>query len=212
MALRKVTVNNDSGNRILVIGCGALASETAAVLDQNGLEGIDVEYLPAKLHNRPQLIPAKLRERIVERRDRYDEIFVAYSDCGSGGGIDEVIDEFGLSRLSGPHCYSFYAGAERFNAIAAEDAASYYLTDFLARHFEAIVWRGMGLDEHPDLKDMVFGQYRRLVHLVQDEGDEKAREGAKHAAELLGLELVTYTTGYGELEVQLVSLGESARD
>lgn len=204
-------MENAAKRRVLVIGCGALAREVATIIDQNGLEGIDAEYLPAKFHNRPQLIPAKLRERIIQRRDEYDEIFVAYSDCGSTGGIDEVIDEFGLSRLPGPHCYSFYSGAERFNAIAAEDAASFYLTDFLARHFDALVWRGMGLDEHPDLKDMFFGQYHRVVHLVQTGGDDKARRGAERAAELLDLELVTYTTGYGELEVQLIGLGENAR-
>jgi hypothetical protein len=176
--------------RILVIACGALAREVFALK----LDAIDVACLPAQLHNHPKRIPEAMRAKIRDNREAYDKILCLYGDCGTGGELDRVLAEEGVSRIEGAHCYAFYAGEETFAALAEEEPGTFYLTDFLVRHFDALVIRGLGLDRFPELRDDYFGNYRRVVHLAQfDDPDMKTK--AKAAAEKLGLAYERRFTG-----------------
>jgi len=193
----------------LVIGCGALARELLDVVALNGLPNIRVECLPAILHNRPEKIPGAVRERL-ESASGYDEVFVAYGDCGTGGRLDVVLEEFGVERLPGAHCYQFFAGLDTFDAMHEDEPGTLYLTDYLARHFDRLVWQGLGLDRHPELLADYFGNYVRVVYLAQID-DPSMTEQARAAADRLGLAFERRLVGYGELERELVrvSVGPS---
>ena len=149
---------------VLVIACGALAREIAALRAANDWPHLDVRCLPAELHNRPERIPGAVRDAIRANRDRYASIFVAYGDCGTGGLLDAVLREESVERIPGAHCYEFFAGADAFEALADDEPGTFYLTDFLLRHFDRLVIRGLGLDRHPELAPQYFGNYRRLVY------------------------------------------------
>jgi hypothetical protein len=182
----------EGARRILVIACGALAREVLALQ----LDHIDVACLPAQLHNHPERIPEAVRAKIRANRSAYDEILCLYGDCGTGGELDRVLAEEGVRRIEGAHCYAFYAGEEAFSRLMEEEPGTFFLTDFLARHFEALVIRGLGLDRFPELRDDYFGNYRRLVHLAQvDDPELTAR--AKAAADRLGLAYERRFTGLG---------------
>ena len=187
-----------SAPKTLLIACGALAREMLALIEANRWSHLTLECLPAKLHNRPEKIPDAVRDKIAASRDRFDRIFVAYADCGTGGLLDKVLAEEGVERIDGPHCYSFYSGAPAFEALQEEEVGSFYLTDYLARHFETLIIKGMGLDRFPELMEAYFGNYRRLVYLAQTEDSELA-EKAKAAAARLGLDYEYRLTGFGEL-------------
>jgi len=189
--------------RILVVGCGALARELVALT--RDLRNVDVTCLPATLHNRPGGIPAALRERIRRRRAGYDRVFVAYADCGTGGLLDRMLEEEGVERLPGAHCYEFYAGRPDFARLTDDEPATFFLTDFLARNFDRLVIRGLGLDRHPDLRSVYFGNYRRLVYLAQID-DPALEAAARRAAERLGLAYERRLTGYGELGTSIAAL------
>jgi hypothetical protein len=185
--------------RSLVIACGALARELLAVKAANGWSHLDVTCLPAILHNRPQEIPAAVRRKIRRARGRYDEILCLYGDCGTGGLLDQVLAEEGVERIDGPHCYSFYAGTADFDALMEEEVGTFFLTDYLVRHFDRLVWRGLGLDRHPELLPDYFRHYRRVVYLVQMPSDA-LRAKAEDAARRLGLALELRTTGLGGID------------
>jgi hypothetical protein len=178
--------------KILVIACGALGREALALK----LEHIDVACLPAQLHNHPQRIPEAMRAKIRANRPAYDEILCLYGDCGTGGELDRVLREEGVRRIDGAHCYAFYAGEEAFSRLMDEEPGTFFLTDFLARHFDGLVIRGLGLDRFPELRDDYFGNYRRLVHLAQFE-DPDLETKARAAAERLGLAYERRFTGLG---------------
>ena len=171
------------------MGCGALTREIRAVLSQLGPGAalIDVEYLPASLHNRPEQIPAAVDAILSTRGSSYAHLVVAYADCGSGGLLDPVLARHGATRLPGAHCYEFFAGASVFAAMAEEEPGTFYLTDFLARQFEQLVFVGLGLDRHPELRDMYFGNYRRVLLLSQS-CDAALVEMGQLAADKLGLQ------------------------
>lgn len=195
--------------RILVIGCGALARELVELTRHSGFDGIDVTCLPASLHNRPSEIPAAVERRIRERGAGYERVFIAYADCGTGGRLDAVLEGTGIERIPGAHCYEFYAGARAFGQLAEEEPGTFYLTDYLARHFERLVIRGLGLDRHPELLPSYFGNYRRIVYLSQ--GDDPAvLAAARAAAERLGLAFHHQPTGFGELGTAVLALGGTA--
>ena len=156
----------------LVIACGALAKEIVALRKANGWSHMDVSCLPAELHNRPEKIPGAVREKIQHFRCRYANLFVAYADCGTGGMLDTVLEEEGVERIAGAHCYEFYAGAPVFEALAEQEIGTFYLTDFLLRHFERLVIHGLGIDKHPALLPVYFGNYKKLVYLAQVESDD----------------------------------------
>ena len=194
---------------LLVIACGALAREIMAVTRASGLDGIKVECLPAKLHNTPSLITAAVRAKIRKGRERFERIFVLYGDCGTGGELDAMLAEEAVERIEGAHCYEFFAGSPNFAALAEEEPCSFYLTDFLVRHFERLVIEGLGIDRHPELLPLYFGNYKRLVYLAQTRSPELL-EAARAAAAKLGLAFELRETGYGDLEQALVRLGDAA--
>lgn len=195
----------DRPPRTLILACGALAHEIVALIRAHGWDSFTVQCLPADLHNTPGKIPGAVREKIRQLRSRHDHVFVAYADCGTGGQLDRVLEEEGVERLPGAHCYEFFAGSQAFHALAEEEVGTFYLTDFLARHFDRLVIHGMGLDRHPELLPMMFGHYRRLVYLAQTD-DPDLHERARAAAERLGLEYEYRFTDYGELEETLTGL------
>jgi hypothetical protein len=187
----------EGARRVLVIACGALAREILSLRD-GPLGAFDVTCLPAKLHNYPQKIPEAVRAKIRARRPEYDEILCLYGDCGTGGELDRVLAEEDVKRIGGPHCYSFYAGEAEFDVLVEEELGTFFLTDFLARHFDTLVFEGLGLDRHPELRDMYFGNYRKLVYLAQTD-DAEASAKAEAAAARIGLAYERRFTGLGGL-------------
>jgi hypothetical protein len=182
--------------RTLVIACGALAHELIAVKAVNGLDHIDITCLPAILHNRPHEIAPAVRRKIRAARKTYAEILCLYGDCGTGGALDAVLADEKVERIEGAHCYAFYAGLNAFDQEMEQEIGTFFLTDYLARHFERLVWKGLGLDCHPELRDTYFKHYRRVLHLVQVE-DAAIAAKAVAAARQLALPLETRFTGYG---------------
>jgi hypothetical protein len=193
----------------LIIACGALARELTAVIAANGWQQVQVQCLPADLHNRPEKIPDAVRQKIRASRARFGHVLVAYADCGTGGLLDRVLEAESVERLPGAHCYEFYAGSPAFGALADAEPGSFYLTDFLVRHFDRLVIRELGIERHPELAPQYFGNYRRLVYLAQHE-DAQLREQARQAAARLGLAFEYRFTGYGDLERTVVRFRRGA--
>lgn len=189
---------------LLVIACGALAREIRALKRTQGWEHLQLQCMDPLLHNQPQKIPQRLRQQIQKNKGQFDRIFVAYADCGTAGAIDQVLAEEGIERLPGAHCYQFFAGSERFEELAQEQPGTFYLTDFLARHFDRLVIQALKIDRHPELKDMYFAHYQRLVYLSQSR-DSTLLAKAEAAARRLGLRFEQQHTAYGELETSLIS-------
>jgi len=187
---------------LVILACGALARELTAIVTKNGLAGVRIACLPAKLHNRPNLIPELVRRKIHRLREFGAPIFCAYADCGTGGELDRVLAEENVERLPGAHCYAFYAGLDAFDAMHDEEPGTFYLTDYLARHFDTLIVKGLGLDRHPELFDDYFRNYRRLVYLAQSPTPDLLRR-AERASAFLKLPLVVRDTGYGLLESEV---------
>jgi Protein of unknown function (DUF1638) len=190
--------------RVLVLACGALARELLAVVRLNGWTHVDIRCLPAKLHLRPELIAPAVDEALTAASGRYRHVFVGYADCGTAGGLDAVLERHGAERLPGLHCYAFFAGADAWDAMQEQEPGTFYVTDFLARHFDALVVRPLKLDVYPELAEDVFGNYRRLVFLAQTD-DAELTERARRAAERLGLAFERQFTSYGELRPSVES-------
>jgi hypothetical protein len=187
------------GPKTLFIACGALAKEFLAVSKASGWDDrIEITCLPAIWHNRPEKIAPGVRAKIRAGRKKFDRIFVLYGDCGTGGALDSVLAEEGVERIEGPHCYQWFAGTADFEKMMDEEPGTFFLTDYLARHFERLIWQGFGIERHPELLEAYFGNYRKLVYLAQIE-DEDLLKRARSAAERLNLEFVHRRTGYGEL-------------
>ena len=191
--------------RILLIACGALAREILDLKAANGWTHLDLTCLPAKYHLYPDKITDAVREAVAKHRDAYDDIFVVYADCGTGGHLQAACDELGVQMVAGPHCYSFFEGNDAFAAKADEEFTSFYLTDFLVRQFDAFIMKPMGLDRHPELRDMYFGNYEKLVYQAQTD-DPELTEKARACAEVLGLAFERRYTGYGDLKTALAGL------
>jgi hypothetical protein len=187
---------------VLLIACGALAREIVDLIERNNWTAFDIECLPAKWHNTPQFIVPAMREKIFAAKSRYDKIFVLYGDCGTGGQLDALLQEQGVERLDGPHCYAFYTGNPAFAAKADDDMTVFYLTDYIARQFDKLIWEGLGLDCHPELLSDYFQHYTKVVYLAQTKDIELERK-AEAAARKLGLAYEYRFTGYGELETEL---------
>lgn len=183
---------NAPQNKILVIACGAVAREVRALSDQ--LLAFDLRCVPATLHNRPQEIVPAIEAILDETDGAYIRTALAFGDCGTGGALDHLCEARGLERLPGAHCYAFFAGPEEFDAMMEEELGSFFLTDFLARQFETMVIQPLGLDRKPELRDLYFGHYKRVVFLSQTE-DEALLEKAKAAAQTLGLSFEHRPTG-----------------
>ena len=184
--------------RILLIACGALAREILALKAANGWTHMDLHCLPAKLHLWPDRIPGAVEDAVTRLGAGYARIFVVYADCGTGGRLQARCDALGVQMVRGPHCYAFFEGVDAFAARAEDEMTAFYLTDFLVRQFDAFVWQPMGLDRHPELRDMLFGNYDRLIYQAQTDDPELDRK-ARHCAARLGLAYERRFTGYGEL-------------
>lgn len=186
---------------MLVVACGALAREIVALRDLNGWDHLDLRCLPAILHNHPERIVPAVERAVAEAGGR--RVFVAYADCGTGGMLEAACARLGVDMIRGPHCYAFFEGVEAF--ARRGEATAFYLTDFLARQFDAFVWEPLGLDRHPELRESYFGNYETLVFLAQTE-DEALTSRAREAARRLGLRFERRFTGYGELAGALGAL------
>lgn len=196
-----------STSRVLVVACGALARELVAAT--RGIPNLEISCLPPSLHNRPGGIPDAVRRRIQGARAEFDRIFVAYADCGTGGRLDRVLEEEGVERLPGSHCYEVYAGSQTFARLAEEEPGTFYLTDFLARNFDRLVIGGLGIDRHPELLSVYFGNYRRLVYLAQTD-DARLMEQAMDAATRLGLVFEHRPTGLDGLAAPIAAFAGAA--
>ncbi len=186
--------------QILLIACGALAREILAVKEANDWSHMDLKCLPAILHNSPKDITAAVEEAVVKHRDNYEKLFVVYADCGTGGLLEAACDRLGVEMVAGPHCYSFFEGNDAF--AARDEITAFYLTDFLVRQFDAFVTKPLGLDRHPQLRDMYFEHYEKVVYQAQTK-DPALEEKAKKCAEALGLPYEYRFTGYGDLTTAL---------
>lgn len=184
------------GGKVLLLACGALAHEILALRAANGWDHLDLQCLPAIYHNHPERITPAISAAVAAHKDSYQRIFVVYADCGTGGLLQAACAEMGVEMISGPHCYSFFMGNEAF--AAADDMTAFYLTDFLARQFDAFVWRPLGLDRHPQLLDAYFGNYTSLIYLAQTD-DAALTEKARQIAARMGLTFIHRRTGYGDL-------------
>lgn len=196
--------SDHGSDRIRVIACGAIAREIVDICRVNGLDHIDLTCLPAIWHIRPEKIAPALREKITAARaEGFDRIFIGYAECGTRGEIDRICAEEGIARIDGPHCYAFYTGLEKFMAESEDEITAFYLTDLIARQFEAFIIEPLKLDRHPELIEMVFGNYTKLVYLAQTESPE-LQDKARWAADFLGLDYEYRFTGYGDLTDALV--------
>ncbi len=193
-----------TGNgQVLLLACGALAREILAVKAANQLDHLDLQCLPAIYHNHPERIVPAVKEAVEKHKGYYEQIFVVYADCGTGGQLQALCADLGVEMIAGPHCYSFFEGNDAF--AAREEMTAFYLTDFLVRQFEAFVWTPLGLGRHPDLRDMYFGNYEKLVYQAQT-NDPELTEKAKDCANRLGLAFERRFTGYGDLATHLKPL------
>lgn len=199
-----LTLEHKTG-RVLLIACGALAREILDLKAANGWDHLDLTCLPAKYHLYPEKITQEVRTSVAKHRDSYAEIFVVYADCGTGGLLQTACDEMGVKMIAGPHCYSFFEGNDAFAAKQDTEFTSFYLTDFLVRQFDAFVWKPMGLDRHPDLRDMYFGNYEKLIYQAQTDDPELTAK-AQDCAARLGLAFERRFTGYGDLKTTLSTL------
>lgn len=202
-----MTQKRMKAEKVQLIACGALAREILAVREQAGLTHLDVHCLPAIWHNHPEKIAPGVKDAIKKAREAgFEHIFVAYADCGTAGALDKVLAEENIERIAGPHCYAFFVGNAAFEARGDEDMTSFFLTDFLARQFQAFVIEPLGLDRHPELRDAYFGHYEKLIYLAQTD-DAALDEKARAAADRLGLAYERRLTGYGELSDAVLSAG-----
>ena len=188
--------------RTLLLACGALAREIIAIRDANGWDHMELHCLPADLHLRPERIPDAVETSVTRFRDEFDQIIVVYADCGTGGLLQARCEALGVQMVPGPHCYAFFDGLDAHAARAEDEMTSFYLTDFLVRQFDAFVWRAMGFDRHPELIQMMFGNYEQLIYLAQTD-DPALDIAARQAAERLGLAYQRRMTGYGDLPAML---------
>ena len=186
----------------LLIACGALAREILALREAGAWDHLTVDCLPAHYHNTPEAIAPAVQAKIREARGRYGRIFVVYGDCGTGGALDRVLAEEGVERMPGPHCYEFYAGSAAYEAMMRAELGTFFLTDYMVRHFDRLIIEGLWLDRHPELLGQYFGNYRKLVYLAQTE-DPDLQEKATAAAARLGLAYEYRFTGFGSLADRL---------
>lgn len=200
-------LNQDINNKgkIRVIACGMIAREILDICDKNKLGHISLICLPAEYHHYPEKIAPALDSAIIAARaEGYKQIFVGYADCGTGGALDKICQKHGVERIAGPHCFSFYIGNDQFDATLDEYVTTFFITDFLARHYETFLIRPLGLDRHPELRDIYFGNYDRALYLAQT-NDAELDLRAKKIANILGLQYERKFTGFGDLERSLFS-------
>ena len=190
----------------MILACGALSKEISTLIRINNWSHLEIKYLPAILHNSPEKITAELRNILLNSQANFSKIFIGFADCGTGGKIDSLIEEFGLKRLPGAHCYEFYSGSKLFEKIMEDEPGTFFLTDFLVRTFEKLVWQGLMIDKKPELLNIFFKNYKKVMYLAQTDNINLQRK-AKNISELLKLEYEYRLVGYGQLEHSLSYLG-----
>ncbi|NNC36628.1 MAG: DUF1638 domain-containing protein [Acidimicrobiales bacterium] len=203
----------EASHKTLIVACGALAKEILAVKENLKMEDgvFDLQCLPAGYHNFPDKIVPGLKEIIDARGDDYDRILIGYGDCGTGGGLDRMMEKYPKTeRLPGAHCYAFYSGLSVFDDMMEDELGSFFLTDYLVRHFETLIIKGFGIDRYPNLKDDYFKHYKRLIYISQAPSAELIAR-AKKAADFLGLEFENRNVGYGELATHISTLQTGGR-
>ena len=200
------TVQARAATNALLI-CGALGKEVKAIVDAHNLE-VDVFGIPAMHHFYPKKIVQAVEAKLQNLSHTYERVVVVYGDCGTAGALDPILERYGAVRLQGPHCYEIFAGPG-FDRMMEEEPATFFLTDWLVRNFERAVIRGLGLDRYPDLKQIYFGNYLKLIYLVQFP-NEALIEKAQEIGEYLGLPLTTRFTGVEGLGSRLRHLLEVA--
>lgn len=192
-----------------MIACGAIAHELVAVMKANDWQHLDIQCLPAEWHNTPDRITPAVEQKILQFKDQYQQIFVAYADCGTGGHLDALLAKHSIQRLPGDHCYSFFAGQTVFEEMAEAELGTFYLTDYLVDNFQRLIMDGLGITRYPELREQYFGHYTRVMYLRQDtQGNkcEKRLEKAQSAALALGLKLEIHNTGLNHFENSLSSI------
>ena len=199
----------EKSDKILVIACGALAKEITALIRMNNWTHLQLRYLPAKLHNEPKNIPQNIRKNLMNAQNKFSQIFIGYADCGTGGQLDTLLDEFGVQRLPGAHCYEFFSSSQSFSKMLEEEPGSFFLTDFLVKSFEKLIWQGLKINSHPELLNIYFRHYKRLVYLGQTE-NQALQTQAQEIAQRLGLNYLYRFTGYGALTPALSDLTATA--
>ncbi len=196
--------------RVLILACGALAREIRDVCRLHHLNNVTLECLPAALHNRPEKIGEAVRQRLIRCEGEYERILLGYADCGTAGELVDVCHEYqgsgiAVEMMPGAHCYQFFVGGDRFESLHDNDPTAFYLTDYLVKHFERIIMGGLGIEAHPELRDMYFSNYTKLIYLAQT--DDPVLDGkARAAADRIGLSFERLSTGYGELENRVFGL------
>jgi hypothetical protein len=187
-----------ASNGLTLVACGALAREILAITDQFPVGTVELTCLPASWHNHPEKIVPGLARKVNSLRRKGRRIAVIYGDCGTGGALDDFLKREKIDRIPGPHCYEMFMGKPDFDAEMEDQLGTFFLTDYMVRHFERIVMQGMGLRKHPQLRDMYFGNYTRVLYIAQT--DDPALEAkARHAADTLGLAYDYRFAGFGEL-------------
>jgi len=186
-------------SRTLLIACGALAHELVDVLQANEWSHVDVQCLPAEWHNTPDKIAPGVEQKILQNKEEYDHILCAYGDCGTGGHLDTVLAQYHVERLPGAHCYAFFTGENTFSAMAEEELGTFFLTDYLAWHFDRLILDTLGIRKHPELRDMYFGNYTRMLYLAQSDNPERMAQ-AQQAADSINLPLEVHHTGLKPLQ------------
>ena len=199
----------EKSDKILVIACGALAKEITALIRMNNWTHLQLRYLPAKLHNEPHNIPQNIRKNLINAQNKFSQIFIGYADCGTGGKIDNLLEEFGVQRLPGAHCYDFFSSSQNFSKMLEEEPGSFFLTDFLVKSFEKLIWQGLKINSHPELLNIYFRHYKRLVYLAQTENPALQTQAQK-IAQRLGLNYFYRFSGYGALTPALADLTATA--
>ncbi|MGL4649221.1 MAG: DUF1638 domain-containing protein [Caldilineaceae bacterium] len=189
--------------KIGIIACGAIVREMIAIARRQAWD-FELTAVPAQLHMTPERIAPAVGRELDAWAGRFDLILVGYADCGTAGALDSLLARYDhVLRLAGPHCYEFYGGDD-FTRHNDEFIGTFYLTDFLARHFDGLVWKGLGLDRYPQLRDTYFGNYTHLLYLRQQAENDQS-DFARRAADKMGLTYVEHDTGLEVLEARLVA-------
>lgn len=202
-------MDNKSVQKTLILACGALAKEIVYLLKQFDLSA-DLQCLPADYHNRPEKIVPGLKAILDVRAADYDRVLIGYGDCGTGGGLDRLLENYdNAMRLPGAHCYAFYAGLNIFDTLMEDELGTFFLTDYIVRHFETLIIKGLGIDKFPELKETYFAHYKKLTLLAQT-NDPTLKIKAQRAALQLGLSFEYRVVGFGGLASAVSLLGRSA--
>lgn len=192
-------LNQSSNHTVLVIACGAISHELNYLKTINSWDHITIQCLNADLHNTPKKIPNKIKEKLDLVGGNFDQVFIAYADCGTGGLLDSMLNEYNIKRLPGAHCYEFFTGLKEFKSLMDNEIGTFYLTDFLVKHFNRLIIKGLGIDKHPQLKDEYFRNYKKLTYLAQSKSEKLANQ-AKYHADYLNLEFAMHYTGLDNLK------------